>query len=183
MLELFSPFYLWGTSVYDPGQMGMYARYALWFIGSSALVEALVRGGEQFIADVKGKALFWFQLRSFVGLSLTYLLCVLAMYLVLTAWIGKNIDVLTFAGIVGLAVLPRVYTVYGLIPYFGRTLQRLLNIWSFILLFLALRQGVNIESGQLWLLWGIGLGCYLVAQRSLEFLGRSQRSKSESDKT
>ncbi len=181
MLELFSPFYLWGTNVYDPGPMGIYARYAIWFIGSSALVEALVRGGEQFIADVKGKSLFWFQLRSFAGLGLTYLLCVWVMYLVLTTWFGKSMDVLTFAGIAGLAVLPRVYTVYGLIPYVGRTLHRLLNIWSLILFFLALRQGVNIESGQLWLLWGMGLGCYLVAQRFLEYIGRPKRSEPDSE--
>ncbi len=164
MLELFSPFHLWRADVYDPSQLGLYAHYAVWFIGGSVLVETLVKSGEQFIANVKGRALFWFQLRTFFGLGLTYALCCLTMYLVLTTGFGQRVDMLAFAGAVGLAVLPRVYVVYGLIPYIGRTLQRLLDIWSLVLLFLALRQGVNIESGQVWILWGTGLGCYLVVQ-------------------
>ncbi len=167
MLEVFSPFHLWRASGYDPGQLGIYARYAIWFIGCSVLVETLVRSGEQFIANVKGKALFWFQVRSFVGLGLTYAACFWAMYGVLTMGFGQSVEALAFAGAVGLAVLPRVYVIYGLIPYIGRTLQRLIDIWSLVLLFLALRQGVNIESGPLWILWGTGLGCYLGVRRLL----------------
>ena len=175
MLELFSPFHLWRAGVYDPSQLGIYAQYAIWFIGCSVLVETLVKSGEQFIANVKGRALFWFQIRSFSGLGLTYAVCFVAMYAVLTTGFGHSVDALTFAGAVGLAVLPRVYMIYGLIPYIGRTLQRLIDMWSLALLFLALRQGVDIESRQLWILWGTGLGCYLVVQGLLDRWGRFPR--------
>ncbi len=165
MLELFSPFHLWRAGGYDPGQLGVYAQYAAWFIGCSTLVETLVRSGEQFIANVKGRALFWFQVKFFIGLGLTYVACFWTMHLVLTTGFGYGVDTLTFVGIVGLAILPRVYMVYGLIPYVGRTVQCLIDLWSPVLLFLALHQGMDIESGQLWLLWGTGLGCYLGTQR------------------
>lgn len=164
MLELFSPFHLWRLGSYDPSQMGIYAQNAIWFIACSVLVETLVRGAEKFIAKVKGRALLWFQVRSFAELGLTYVLCFYAMYLALTALLGTNVGAFSFAGVVGLAVLPRIYTVYGLLPYIGRTLQAILNAWSLILLYLALRHGMDIESNQIWLLWGIGIGCYLAAR-------------------
>lgn len=178
MLELFSPFHLWRAGSYDPGQLGFYAQNAIWFIACSVLVETLVRGAEQFIAKVKGRALLWFQVRSFLELGLTYALCIYAMYIALTAWIGENVGFIAFAGAVGLAILPRIYTVYGLLPYMGRTLQLILNVWSLILLFLALRRGVDIETGQIWLVWAIGIGCYLAARRLFGFWEYSLKQKS-----
>lgn len=165
MLELFSPIHLVRAGAYDPGPLGLYPQYALGFLLVATLVESLVRSGERFVAQVKGLSLLRFQLVTWTRLTLVYLACGLVMHAVLVWGFRAAWGVEESLRWLGLAALPRVYTVYGLIPYLGRTLWRLLDLWTLGLVYLALDRGLRIESWQAGVVWACGVLAYFLLER------------------
>lgn len=162
MLEIFSPFYLWRSDPFAGDHIGLFAQHAIWFIAATAAIETLVHSAERFIADSKGRSLLQFQFRTVLEIGLTYTVCLFAMHTVWTRWLGGSLALDSFAGIAGLAVLPRVYAVFGLLPYVGRTFLSILNVWSLVLLFLALRAGLDLQFIETLAVWAAAAVCYLL---------------------
>lgn len=183
MLELFSPFYLWRVNSYEPGLLGMYIQYSVWLVLATALVEALVKSGEQFVARVKGLSLLWFQISTWIRLFLTYIICALVINLALSLLFQTQMATMDLISILGLAILPRVYVVYGLIPYLGRTFRRLLDLWTLALLYLALQLGMDMETWKVWVLWACGLATYIVLHWGFEAILSSRNSVLEAVET
>lgn len=149
MFELFSPLYLLRAHTYETAQVGFYAQYTALFVLIAAVVEALVQSGVRFFAQVTGFALLWFQVRTVARLFLSYVLCTLVIFGVLAYLFRIDFDLQELFSLLGLAILPRVLAVYGLFPYIGRTLYRLLDVWTVVLLYVALQRGVGIDTVQI----------------------------------
>ena len=179
MLELFSPIHLVRAGAYDPSQLGLYPQYALGFLLVATLVESLARSGERFVAQVKGLPLLRFQLVTWARLTLLYLACGLVMHAALVLGFRLSLGVEESLRWLGLAVLPRVYTVYGLIPYLGRTLGRLLDLWTLLLVYLALDRGFSIESWKVGVVWACGILAYFLLERGWHAVWPASRADAE----
>lgn len=177
MLELFSPFHLWKEAPHALGQLGLYATHAVWFLLFAIAVEAAVASAERFLERITGLALLWVQVRLFVYLLAVYGLSLLAMHLFLTYGVNLEMPVERLALILGLAILPRVYVVFGLVPYLGRTFHRLLDIWTVVLLFRALTLGLEAQAWVIMASGCVGLATFLSVRQWLRHILQGTREE------
>ncbi len=149
MLELFSPLFVLRNHPFETSQLGIYAQHSMWFILISSLLEALAQSSIRFFSRHTGLALLWTQCQTTIRIFTSYLLCTLVIFGVLTFLFQVETDPAELLSLLGLAVLPRVYAVYGLIPYIGKSLFRILNAWTLFLLAVLLRREVGMGVGQI----------------------------------
>ncbi len=160
MFELFSPLYLLRVHSYETPQMGIYTQYAVWFVALATVIEALVQSSESFFARHTGRSLLWIQCKTIARLGVSYLLCTLVVLGVMTYLFQVETNLGELFTMLGLAILPRVYAVYGLIPYIGKTLRRFLNVWTLVLLFLVLQRSMGLDTGPVLVCLSLSLLAY-----------------------
>ncbi len=180
MLELFSPLYLLRAHTYETSQVGIYAQYSALFVVIVAVIEALAQSSVQFFAHVTGRTLLWFQVKTTVRLLLSYLLCTLVIFGVLAYLFQVNTQPWELFSLLGLVILPRVYAVYGLIPYLGRTLFRMLDAWTVVLLFLVLQRSLGLGIVQVLTCLVLALLTYGAVYMAFAYLPKGAVSQPES---